>query len=215
MYLIFRDINYYKYAELKLNSINIWNNIKYMISIVLFNFWTWIYFSHLYSTLKNYYYEKKIITQKLHYSKIEKYKFEYVLSLVIEIAIKYFILLLNSEYSYTNLYVLSIAFRNIGSCKKWPLISFNTLGIIIVTLAFLRYCNASVFLTYGVSSRIRAEKTLMSIMCFLTTTCAYDVVRHGSSSQVRHLCPLKLYVVKSSGRTWSRTSSHEIGVAVV
>jgi len=42
------------------------------------------------------------------------------------------------------------------------------------------------------------------------------VVRHdGFSSQIRHLCsPLKLYVVKSSGRTWSCTSPHEIGCRI-
>lgn len=76
-----------------------------MISILLFNFWAWIYFSHLYFILKNYYYEKKIITQKLYYNKIEEYKFEYILSLVIKIAIEHFILLLKEN---RNIMILEI-----------------------------------------------------------------------------------------------------------
>lgn len=39
----------------------------------------------------------------------------------------------------------------------------------------MRHCNASVYFGRGVSSRISREKTLMSITCFLTATCAYDV----------------------------------------
>lgn len=61
--------------------------------------------------------------------------------------------------------------------------------------------------TQCVAERLaRKEGPLMSA-CFLAATCARDVMSSGagSSSQVRHLgSPLKLCVVKSSGRTWTR-----------
>lgn len=123
------------------------------------------------------------------------------------------------EHYYTSLNILSIIFPSVGSCKRWPLVSFSTSSIINAILAFLLQ-HERVFLIHGVSSRVSRGKDLnvdqrvFLLQCALMTS--LHVVRHGSSSQARHLCsPLKLYVVKSSGRTWLRTSSHEIGVAVV